>query len=108
LCSSATPSASGSSIILDLGDDGGNDSVALGEIAVTNDTNAIFSEPSADKLLIDLSKDWPKADTADALAAEQPPLGHERGDVDHGTGVLVVDRRSDLLVGREPAQVEGR
>jgi hypothetical protein len=52
----------GSSIIFDIGDDGGNDSTALGEIATTNDTNAIFTEVSADKLLIDLSKNWPKAD----------------------------------------------
>src|SRR3989338_1886727 len=48
-------------VILDLGDDGGNDSLGLTELAITNDTNAIFSEPSADKLLIDLSKAIPKA-----------------------------------------------
>lgn len=59
----------GSNIVLDLGDDGGNDSVALGEIATVGDANGIFTEPGADKLLIDLTKDWPKADLADALAA---------------------------------------
>lgn len=61
--------AGAASMILDLGDDAGNDSTALGEIATTGDTNSIFTESSADKLLIDLSKDWPKADAADALNA---------------------------------------
>lgn len=60
-------SGSGSSIILDLGDDGGNDSTALGEIAITGDTNSIFTEPSADKLRIAVGNDWPKADTSDDL-----------------------------------------
>jgi hypothetical protein len=58
---------SGSSVILDLADNGANESTALGEIATSGDTNSIFTEPSADKLLVDLSKDWPKADTADDL-----------------------------------------
>ena len=53
----------GSSIILDLGDDGSNESTAIGEIATTGDTNSIFTEPSADKLLIDVSINWPTADT---------------------------------------------
>lgn len=57
----------GSSIILDLLDDGTNESTALGEIAVTNDTNSIFSEPTADKLLIDVSQNWPGADVADEV-----------------------------------------
>jgi len=57
----------GQAITLDIEDDGGNDSVDLGEIATDNDTNGIFTEPSADKLLIDLSKDWPKADVADTV-----------------------------------------
>jgi len=59
--------AGGSPVVLDLADDGSDESTDLTEIATTGDTNAIFSEPSADKLLIDLSKDWPKADTADDL-----------------------------------------
>lgn len=63
------PGGAGSSIIFDIGDDGGNDSTALSEIATSGDTNAIFTEPSADKVLIDLTKDWPKADLADALNA---------------------------------------
>lgn len=56
--------AGGSAITFDIGDDGGNDSVDVTEIATTGDTNAIFSEPSADKILIDLTKNWPTADAA--------------------------------------------
>lgn len=59
----------GSAIILDLGDDSGNDSTDLNEIATTGDTNNIFTLPSADKLLINLGLNWPSADTADALSA---------------------------------------
>lgn len=62
----------GSAIVLDLGNNGADESADLNEIATTGDTNSIFTEPSADKLLIDLSNNWPTADnatTADALAA---------------------------------------
>lgn len=59
----------GSSIILDLADNGANESTALAEIATSGDTNSIFSEPSADKLLINLGLDWPKADVADTITA---------------------------------------
>lgn len=45
-----------SGIVLDLADDGSNESTSVGEIAVTNDTNSVFSEPSANKLLVDASK----------------------------------------------------
>lgn len=55
----------GGVVALDLGDNGVNESSALSEIATSNDTNSIFTEPTADKLLIDVSKNWP---TADALA----------------------------------------
>lgn len=57
----------GSAITLDLGDDGGDDSTDLGEIAITGDTNSIFTEPANDKLLIDVSNNWPTADSADDL-----------------------------------------
>jgi len=59
----------GTSTALDLADNGSNESSAITEIATTGDTNSIFTEPSADKLLITLSNDWPKADLSDALAA---------------------------------------
>lgn len=62
-------SDTGSDVTLDLGDDGSNESTALTEIATTNDTNSIFTEPSADKLLIDMSQNWPTADTANGLDA---------------------------------------
>ena len=58
---------SGSGMTLDLADDSSNESTSLAEIATSGDTNSIFSEPSADKLHINLSNDWPKADTADDL-----------------------------------------
>src|SRR3990167_9864707 len=45
----------GGSLIFDIGDDGGNDSTALAEIATSGDTNSIFTESAADKLLITLS-----------------------------------------------------
>ncbi len=62
----------GTSIILDLADDDVDESTALAEIATTGDTNSIFTEPTADKLLITLGNNWPRADvanTADALTA---------------------------------------
>jgi hypothetical protein len=62
--------AGGSAITFDIGDDGGNDSVDVNEIATNGDTNAIFSEPSADKIYIDLTKNWPTADAAVAAASQ--------------------------------------
>lgn len=57
---------SGSAITVDLGDDGGNDTTALSEIAPTNDTNGIFAVTGT-KLGIDVSDDWPQCDVADDL-----------------------------------------
>ena len=66
----STTSVTGAGVVLlDLSDDAANESSALSEIATTGDTNSIFTEPSADKLLIAVGSDWPKADLADALAA---------------------------------------
>ena len=62
-----TGGGGGSSIVLDLADDGSNESAGITEIATSGDTNSIFSEPTANKLLINLGLDWPKADTADDL-----------------------------------------
>ncbi len=59
-----TPSGSGSAIIFDIGDDSGNDSIDVNEIATTGDTNSIFTEPTADKILIAVGNNWPTADTA--------------------------------------------
>lgn len=58
----------GASVALDLGDNGPpNESDGLTEIAITNDTNSIFIESAANKLLINVSADWPQADLADNL-----------------------------------------
>lgn len=48
--------ATGPSVILDLGDDGGNDSTGLTEIAPVNDDYGVCTESSADKLKIDVGK----------------------------------------------------
>lgn len=70
----ATPAGGGggSSIIFDIGDDAGNDSTALGEIATTGDVGGIFTESSADKLLIAVGTPWP---LATALAANPTDCG---------------------------------
>lgn len=57
-------------VALDLGNDAVDDSIRILRINTTGDTNLIFTESPADELLIDASKDWPKADAADALAAD--------------------------------------
>jgi hypothetical protein len=62
--------AGGSAIVFDIGDDSGDDSTDVNEIATNGDTNAIFSEPSADKIYIDLTKNWPTADAAVAAASQ--------------------------------------
>lgn len=56
--------ASASNVVLDIDDDGTNESTSLSEIATTNDTNNVFTEDSADKLLADVGKNWPSADDA--------------------------------------------
>lgn len=79
-----TGGGGGGSIILDLADNGSNESTALAEIATSGDTNSIFTEPSANKLLVNLALDWPKADQADALAANG-------SNCSAGSGALGVD-----------------
>jgi hypothetical protein len=84
--------AGGSAVIFDIGDDGGNDSTGVSEIATSGDTNSIFTEPSADKILIDLTKDWPKSDLADTITVadnestneENAVLFSPGGDIDGG------------------------
>jgi hypothetical protein len=66
-CAADGGGQAGAAITLDLGDDGGNDSTDLAEIATTGDTNSIFTMPAGDKLLIAVANAWPEAD---ALAAE--------------------------------------
>lgn len=55
-CSSGGGGGGGTDVALDLGDNGANESSAITEIATTNDDNSGFTEPTANKLLIDVSK----------------------------------------------------
>lgn len=73
---SGTP---GSPIILDLGDDDNDESTDLLEIAVDNDANGIFSEPSNNKLLIDLANAVPLADALSADGANCSAGEYARG-----------------------------
>jgi len=59
--------ASGSAVALDLANDDSLESSDLNEIATTGDTNSIFTKPTANKLLIDASSNWPTADSAAGL-----------------------------------------
>jgi len=61
--------SAGAAVALDLGDDGSIQTTALEEIATSGDTNNIFTHPISGKLLIDLSKRWPAADSAAALSS---------------------------------------
>ena len=74
-CATDSTAAGGQAVTLDLGDDASNESTDLGEIATLNDANGIFSEPSADKLLIDLDFNWPGADTSTQLAVDPTDCG---------------------------------
>lgn len=68
-------------ITLDLGDDGGNDSTALAEIAVVNDSGGAFTEPSADKLTIDVSNLRP-------ASLDNPPASPHTYDDEFNAGTL--------------------
>jgi hypothetical protein len=91
----------GQAIVLDLGDDGGDDTSDLGEIATqaTGLANAIFTYPSADKLLIDYGKPWPNATLAATVTiADSGSTDEENalvftpgGDVDGGNLALESD-----------------
>ncbi len=65
-----TAAGGGVSVALDLGDNASNESDALTKIATSGDTNSIFTESAADKLLIAVASNWPTSDTADALSAD--------------------------------------
>lgn len=79
-------------ITFDIGDDGGDDSTAVAEIATTGDTNAIFTEPSADKILIDLSNNWPTCDAAvEAQTGDSASSFFSAGTLEHERGCLEAD-----------------
>jgi len=77
----------GSAIVLDLADDGSNESTDLTEIATTNDSNNIVTEPAADKMLIDMSANWPTADDVPDSAVDHDQTTNFVSDehVDHST-----------------------
>lgn len=79
-----SPPPVGSAILLDLGNSGPIESTSLEAIATTGDTNNIFTEPSPNKLLIDVSKKWSSSAIADALAVNgnNCPAGQAAGGVD--------------------------
>lgn len=56
-------SMSASTVTVDLGDDGGDDTTTLEEIATTGDTNSVFSV-LGNKLTIAVGNNWPTADSA--------------------------------------------
>lgn len=92
-CGTDATGSGGSAITLDIEDDGGDDSVDLTEIATNGDTNSIFTEPSADKLYIDLSKNWPTADAATTAttASTATALAANGGNCSSGQAPLGVD-----------------
>lgn len=55
--------AGGSPVALDLGNNATDDIEDLIRINTTGDTNSIFTENVMDEILIDLTKNWPQADT---------------------------------------------
>ena len=83
---------------LDLGDDDVNESTSIAEFATSGDTNSIFTEPSADKLLIDVSQNWPTADSATtattattANAGDSATAFFSSGTIEHERGGLEAD-----------------
>ncbi|GEM_PF-2721521 len=79
----------GSAIVLDLADDAANESTDITELATTGDTNSVFSEPSANKLLINAGNNWPTADTATtANAGDSATAFFSAGTIEHEYGGL--------------------
>lgn len=105
ITSAATASAA---FVLDLGDDGTNESGALAEIATVGaGASTIFTEPSADKLLIDTGVAWP---TATALAvnganctAGSFPLGVDASGASESCTAVNVFSTMDAPSGTDPA-----
>jgi hypothetical protein len=59
---SGPPGPAGPGVGLDLGDDGGNDSLTLAEIATTGtDVDSVFTECADNKLCISMNAAWPQA-----------------------------------------------
>lgn len=78
-----TPGGTAAAPALDLGDNSSNESAGLALIATTGDTNSVVTVPSANKMLIDMTKRWPGADTA-TLAAAATALAADGSDCSAG------------------------
>ena len=74
-CAADLSGGGGTPNTLNLGNDGTTESTDLVGIATTGDTHGVFSMPSSDNLLIDLTKNWPTADEADALSSNITAIG---------------------------------
>lgn len=94
--------ATGSSLELDLGNDASLESTALSRVAVTGDTNAIFGEPVADRLLIDVGQNWPAADTATTATTATTANGLGAGALDQ-----ISDIDAAVLTGLDTTLVTG-
>jgi len=89
----------GSAVVLDLSDDGTNESSDLQEIATVNDTNSIATMPAADKLLLDFGLIWPGGssigveDSAASILAKATGInfGTNLSVTDDGDGTVTVD-----------------
>jgi len=93
-----TLGGTGQAVTLDLGDDSGDDSTDLGEIATVGAAaTTIFNMPSADKLEIDTDIAWPQAATGDSATAF-----FSAGTIEMaygGTGQNLTDPGADRLLG---------
>jgi hypothetical protein len=87
----------GQAIKLDLGDDDVNESEDLGEIAISGtDTNSIFTESSADKLLINVDADWPQADLADTVTVSDDESSNDNQEVVFTTDNATLESDGDF------------
>jgi hypothetical protein len=68
-CGTDNSGGGGSPLYLDLGNDSSNESLDVSKLSTSGDTNNIVTEPTANNVLFDFAQDYPKADAADALAA---------------------------------------
>ena len=68
-CGDWDVAGAGTSLDVDLGDDGINETTALTKIAPDNDTNGIFTVVT-NVLKADISKNWPTCDVAEDVTGE--------------------------------------
>ena len=87
-CATDNSGGGGTPNVLDLADDAANESADLVEIATVNDPDSVFTEPSPDKLLIDLapvrleSEEHAGTDPTADLEEEAHASEHQHGGAD--------------------------